>query len=106
MKQQSVKNNLKSAISSKKIDPEYSFRQTDLSSSSGFKSIRRDSINENHNMENIVTGVGIFSKVEHTPHLQKKIQLQSSSLSSKDGPPSVHNIKQIKAAELRNVNGK
>lgn len=95
MKQQSVKKNLKSALSSGKLELNYSRKSSDCSSSGGFKVRRTDSLNENHNMDNLVTGIRIFSNLEHNAHLHKRLKLQGSSLSSKEDAPSVHNIKQV-----------
>lgn len=106
MKQQQMKNTLRSELSSKKIALNFSFKQSDLSSSNGFKSIQKESSNEAHNMDNIMTGAEILSKLDRTPHLHKNMKLQGSSMSHKEGPPSVHNIKQKKANDLRYINGK
>ncbi|CAI2381128.1 unnamed protein product [Moneuplotes crassus] len=104
MKQQQMKNTLRSELSSKKIDLNFSFKQSDFSSSNGFKSIKKESSNEVHKMDHIMTGVEVLSKLDHTPHLHKNTKLQGSSMSNKEGPPSVHNIKQKKANDLRFIN--
>ena len=98
MKQYNVKQELRSVISNKKIDPNYSFRQSssDFSSSKGFKPNDKSSPNENHDLNNYITGVKILSKFKNESQPKQKALKQNSFKNNRGEGRNLVNIKHPK----------
>lgn len=104
MKQYNVKQELRSVISNKKIDPNYSFRQSssDFGSSKGFKANEKSNLNENHDLNNYITGVKIFSKFNNESQGKMKPKKQASISNTKGETQVFRNIKQSSKSKGEN----